>query len=387
MYPCHASFIDQWALVMRWRLVFIFTVVLFIACAALFITLRSSIPSAPLPTTTTPVLTVRHTFASIQQWPEILHAVGSIAAWQEVIIGAEIGGKRLSRLLVNVGDRVEKGQLLAQLSTGTLEADLMASRAVLQEAEIDAAQARRAADRARMLQGTEALSEQSLDQALAVADTAHARLVAARARVQADLLRLTYTEVRAPDEGLISSISAVEGALVQTGAELMRLQRQGRLEWRAELPGPELVQVVPGQVVHLALGDSQIVEGRVRRVSPQVDPHTRTGIVYVDLESSARVRAGLFARGELLLTEHRVLTLPETAVLLRDGFSYVFLLDGSQVRQQKVTVGSRRDSKVEIREGIDADTPVVESGVGFLSDGVTIRLAAADPKSSSQPPH
>jgi RND family efflux transporter MFP subunit len=321
-----------------------------------------------------PALTVKRTFAVAEQWPQTLAA---IAAWQEVVIGAEIGGQRLSRLLVDVGDQVKKGQLLAQLSPGTLEAELNASQAALQEAEVNAAEAGRAADRARTLQGTEVLSAQTIDQALATGDTAQARLAAARARVQADTLRLAYTQVRAPDDGVISARPAVEGALVQEGAEIMRLQRQGLLEWRAELPGPELARVAPGQTVRIAPGGMQAIEGRVRKISPQIDPQSRTGIVYVDLEPAAPVRAGLFARGELLLDQHTVLTLPEAAVLLRDGFSYVFRIEGDKVRQQKVTLGSRRGHWVEIRQGLGVDTAVVESGVGFLADGVTVRVAAA----------
>lgn len=370
---------------MKRHLVYLFaaTVVLSIACAALLATTRSAAQSPPSPAAAS-ALTVKRTFATAQQWPQTLNAVGSIAAWQEVVIGAEIGGQRLSRLLVDVGDRVKKGQLLAQLSPGTLEADLNASRAALQEAEVSAAEAGRAADRARALQGTEVLSAQALDQALTTGDAAQARLAAARARVQADSLRLAYTQVRAPDDGVISVRPAVEGALVQEGAEIMRLQRQGRLEWRAELPGPELARVAPGQTVRIAPGSTQAVEGRVRRISPQIDPQSRTGIVYVDLKPAAQVRAGQFARGELLLDQHTVLTLPETAVLLRDGFSYVFRIEDNKVRQQKVTLGARRGDRVEIREGLAADTAVVESGVGFLADGLTVRLAAASPNASPQ---
>lgn len=164
----------------------------------------------------------------------------------------------------------------------------------------------------------------------------------------------------------------------------MRLQRQGRLEWRAELPGPELVRVAPGQTVHIAPGSGQIIEGRVRQIAPQVDPQSRTGIVYVDLPLAATLRAGLFARGELLLDKHTVLTLPETAVLLRDGFSYVYRIEADKVRQQKVALGERRGDRVEIREGVAADTAVVESGVGFLADGVTVRVAPASPNTSVQ---
>jgi RND family efflux transporter MFP subunit len=346
-----------------------------VASAALGVLRRAAESSSPA--VAPPALTVERTFAVERQWPRTLHAVGTIAAWQEVVIGAEIGGRRLSRLLVEVGDRVKKGQLLAQLSPGTLEADRNASRATLREAEVRAAETGRAADRARTLQGTEILSAQAIDEALAAGEAAQARLSAARARVQADTLRLAYTQVRAPDDGVISALPAVEGALVQEGAEIMRLQRQGLLEWRAELPGPELAGVAPGQAVRVAPGGVQTVEGRVRLISPQVDPQSRTGIVYVDLEPAPSLRAGLFARGELLLEQRTVLTLPETAVLLRDGFSYVFCIEGDTVRQQKVALGMRREQRVEIREGLAGDTAVVESGVSFLADGVTVRVARA----------
>ncbi|MDQ0610898.1 RND family efflux transporter MFP subunit [Variovorax sp. W1I1] len=356
-------------------------VCLCVASAVLLVVTRSAAQPTPSPDAP-PALTVKPTSAVAQRWPQTLAAVGSIAAWQEVVIGAEIGGQRLSRLLVDVGDRVKQGQLLAQLSPGTLEADLNAGRAALQEAEVNAAETGRAAARAKALQGTEILSAQAIDQALAAGDAAQARLAAARARVQADTLRLAYTQVRAPDDGVISVRPAVEGVLVQAGAEIMRLQRQGRLEWRAELPGPELGRVAPGQAVIINPGGAQATEGRVRKVSPQVDPQSRTGIVYVDLKPAAPVRAGLFARGELLLDQHTVLTLPETAVLLRDGFSYVLRIDGDRVRQQKVVLGARRGDRVEIREGLAADTAVVESGVGFLADGMTVRVTAASPNAS-----
>lgn len=368
---------------MKRHLMYLFAAVvcLSVASAALLVT-TSSVARPTSPPAAPPALTVTRITAAAEQWPETLSAVGTVAAWQEVVIGPELGGQRLSRLLVDVGDKVKRGQLLAQLSPGTLEPDLNASRAALQEAEVNAAEAARAADRARALRGTEVLSDQAIDQALAAGNAAQARLASARARVQADTLRLAYTQVRAPDDGVISDRPAVEGALVQAGAEIMRLQRQGRLEWRAELPGPELARVAPGQSVLIKLSGTQATQGKVRKVSPQVDPQSRTGIVYVDLEPAAPVRAGLFARGEFHLDQHTVLTLPDTAVLLRDGFSYVLRIEGDKVRQQKVTLGARRGDRVEIRKGLAPDTPVVESGVGFLADGVTVRVIAASPITS-----
>lgn len=370
---------------MKFNFVYLTTAVAGVAVASAAVLIGTSAaaksePASPPP----PALVVKRTFATTQQWAQAMNAVGTIAPWQEVVISSEIGGQRLSRLLVDVGDRVKQGQLLAQLSPGTLEADLGASRAALQEAEVTAAQARRAAGRAHALQDTEVLSVQAIDQAVAASDAAQARLAEARSRVQADSLRLSYTRVYAPDDGIISARPAVEGQLVQAGSEIMRLQRAGRLEWRAELSGPDLARVTPGQAVVIALGESQRIEGRVRKVSPQIDPQSRIGIVYVDLKPSAQLRAGLFARGELLMDARPVLTLPESAVLLRDGFSYVFLVEGDKVRQQKVALGARRGDRVEIREGLSTEGAVVASGVGFLSDGVTVRVTGATPNPRAQ---
>lgn len=337
---------------------------------------RGATSSEPPPAAPS-ALSVNLTSAARERWPQTLPAVGSIAAWQEVVIGAEIGGLRLSELLVETGDRVTRGQLLARLATGTLRAELKASRAALREASAAAAEAAHAAERARTLHQRETLAIRAFEQAVAAAEMAEARLEAARARVQADQLRLDFTDVRAPDDGVISAVAAVEGALVHAGQEILRLQRQGRLEWRAELPGPDLARLAPGQSVRLALSGGETAEGRVRRVSPQVDPLTRSGIVYVDLEPSAVLRAGLFARGDILLDLREVMTLPDTAVLLRDGFSYVFGIEDGRARQQKVTVGARRGGRIEIRAGLEPGMPVVEAGVGFLSDGLTVRVVVA----------
>lgn len=322
-----------------------------------------------------PALTVKRVLAQSATWPQTLSGTGSIAAWQDVVIGAEIGGQRLAQLNVDVGDRVKKGQLLARLSPGTLEADLAASKAALLEAEASAREAHLTAERVKTLQGSDALSPQAIDQALAADAAAQARVAAAKARVQADQLRLSYTQITAPDDGVISARIATPGALVQPGQELFRLQRQGRLEWRAEVPGAELAQLKAGQKVRVQPSGAPALEGRVRRVAPQIDAQTRNGLVYVDLKGGDELRAGLFARGDFVLGESAALTLPQSAVLLRDGFSYVFRIDGSKVRQQKVQIGRREADRVEVRSGLAAGAAVVESGVGFLADGDTVRVA------------
>jgi RND family efflux transporter MFP subunit len=353
------------------------TAALTLALAAAFVVALSGPASAQAPAASTspkPALTVKQVLAQSSTWPQTLSATGSIAAWQEVVIGAEIGGQRLAALMVDVGDRVKKGQLLARLSPGTLETDLAASKAALLEAEASAREAHQTAERVKTLQGSEALSPQAIDQALAADAAAQARVAAARARMQADQLRLAYTQVTAPDDGVINARLATPGALVQPGQELFRLQRQGRLEWRADVPGPELARLKAGQTVRVQPSGAPAVEGRIRRVAPQIDPQTRNGLVYVDLKAGEALRAGLFARGDFILGESAALTLPQSAVLLRDGFSYVFRIDGSQVRQTKVQVGRREGDRVEVRSGLAAGAAVVESGVGFLADGDTVRV-------------
>ncbi len=141
------------------------------------------------------------------------------------------------------------------------------------------------------------------------------------------------------------------------------------------MPGPELAQLKAGQRVRVQPSGAPAVEGRIRRVAPQIDPQTRNGLIYVDLKAAEPLRAGLFARGDFVLGESAALTLPQSAVLLRDGFSYVFRIDGSKVRQTKVQVGRREADRVEVRSGLAAGAAVVESGVGFLADGDTVRVA------------
>jgi RND family efflux transporter MFP subunit len=198
-----------------------------------------------------PAMTVTLTSPQAADWPQLIAANGNVAAWQEAVIGAEISGLRLTEVLVNVGDVVKKGQLLARLSSDTVAAELNQSRAAAEEAQANLAEARANADRARQVQASGALSAQQISQFLTAEQTALARLNAARARVQADELRMTQTRVVAPDDGVISARTATVGSMAQGGQELFRLIRGGRLEWRAEVTAAELARVKPGMLATL----------------------------------------------------------------------------------------------------------------------------------------
>jgi RND family efflux transporter MFP subunit len=326
-----------------------------------------------------PALAVALTTPLREDWPLTISANGNVAAWQEAVIGPEIGGQRLAEVLVNVGDEVRKGQLLARIAGENLGADLAQSRAAVAEAEATAAEATANAARARQLKDKGFYSPQQASQVATAEQTALARLASARARMAADELRLSQTRVLAPDGGTISARSATVGSLAQPGQELFRLVRGNRLEWRAEVTAAEFGRITPGMRASLQLpgqGTARI-EGKVRAVAPTVDPQTRNAIVYVDLPGGTRggARAGMYARGEFDAGHGAVLTLPQSAVLLRDGFSYVYRVDAnSQVSQVKVVAGRRRGERIAITEGLDAAARVVASGVGFLADGDLVRV-------------
>jgi RND family efflux transporter MFP subunit len=311
-----------------------------------------------------------------------ISANGSIAAWQEASIGTEANGLRLADVKVNVGDVVKRGQVLATFAPDTMQADVAQIRAAVAEAEATLADAAANAQRARTLQATGALSDAAINQYLTAENTAKARLDAQRAMASMQQLRLKQTQVLAPDNGVISARSATVGAVLPAGQELFRMIRQGRLEWRAEVAANDMASLKPGMAALVTAGNAPPIKGTVRMVAPTVDPQTRNGLVYVDLPASGVARAGMFARGEFDIGSGTGLTLPQSAVLLRDGFSTVLRVGAdSKVAQVKVGVGRRVGNRIEITSGLPADARVVASGAGFLSDGDTVRVvdAAAPP--------
>lgn len=345
-----------------------------------------------------PALTVTVVSPAQASWARTLSANGSVAPWQESIVSAEQGGYRLAEVLVNVGDRVKRGQVLARMAVDTVQVELAQTRAALAESEATLAEAQANAERARQLQTTGAISAQQINQYLTAEKTARARLQAQRARLQSDQLRLTKTTIAAPDDGVISARLATVGAVAGNGQELFRLIRGGRLEWRAEVTAAELSQIRPGMKAVLQLPDGSSTVGKVRMVAPTVDPQTRNGLVYVDLTAaqagaSSTVRAGMFSRGEFELGSTPALALPQAAVALRDGFQYAFALESQaaggqwRVRQVKLQLGRRLGDRVEVLSGLKPDARVVAQGVGFLTDGDLVSVvnppAAAAPASAA----
>ncbi len=346
-------------------------------------------PAAPA----TPALTVTTARPLTASLPLRLGANGNVAAWQEAIIGSESGGLRLLEVRANVGDLVRKGDVLAVFSADTVNADVEQARAAVQEAQANAAEAAANAKRGQDLKSSGAISDQQVIQWATAARTAAARVAAAKATLTQQQLRLKYTQVVAPDSGIISARSATVGAVVGVGTELFRLIRQGRLEWRAELPASSIGRIKAGARVRVKGANGSVVMGKVRMVAPTVDAQTRTTLVYVDLppalSSDAPLKAGMFAGGEFELGASNALTVPQQAIAVRDGFSYVFRLNpDSRVSQVKIDTGRRLGERIEVVKGLAPDTQIVVTGAGFLNDGDLVKNvnpAAPAPPAPAQP--
>jgi RND family efflux transporter MFP subunit len=309
-------------------------------------------------------------------WKLTVPAVGSLYAWQEAIIASEISGLRIVEVLADVGQKVKKGELLAILAQDTVEAVVAQRRAEAAQAKVVVSQAK--AESSRALKAKGALSEQQLEQYVFAQERAQATFDAVTAVLRNEEIRLEKTRIYAVDDGIISSRNATLGAVVQTGSELFRLVRQNRIEWRAEVTAEHISQIKVKQTANVVLPDGNTVKGKVRVIAPTLEVKTRKALVYVDLSSSKLARVGMFVHGDILISTDKVLTLPLSAITLRDGFNYIFVVaSDNKVEQRKISIGRVQEDRVEILTRLSKKTDVVLSGGAFLEDGDVVNVVQA----------
>lgn len=321
--------------------------------------------SAEVPATTAFALTVTSVAAVTDKWPKTLEASGPVTAWQEAVIGSEISGQRLVAILVDVGDNVKKGQVLARYNTDMLLAEKAELRANWVQAEADR-------KRALMLKDKGIMSTQLIESYINKA-------AVAKARLDAKDLELRYASVTAPDDGVISSRTATLGTIGNPGTELFRLILQNKYEWRGELTAEQLSSVKLGQAVKLTLPDGSIADATVRKISPAFNAESRMATVYADILPGSHAHAGMYANGKVEMELGNVISVPAESVVIRDGYSYVYKLANNEsqtkVIQQRVTAGRHLGSQVEIIAGLQSGENIVAKGAGFLNDNDTVRLA------------
>jgi HlyD family secretion protein len=353
-------------------------------------------PMGAAPVATTLARAERHSIT------ETLAVTGSLAAREEIVVGAEVDGLRIVELLADVGDRVEKGQVLARLDGAMLQTQLAQNTSTIAKAEASIAQARasiaetqaaeaEAADALKRAQALGATGTTSPVQLLAretQAKVAAAKATAAEAnlriaeaeRALAEAqrseieLKIARTELKAPAAGTISRRAARLGAVAGTvGETLFQLVRNGEIEFDAEVPETVLPQIEPGQSVEVLLsGVSEAIIGTVRLVDPSVDKLSRLGRVAVALSRHPAMRAGIFARGNITVGRRQAVTVPLSAVLFGKDGAYVQLATNNVVEIRNVETGFKRGARVEIVNGLMEGQEVVVRAAAFARPGEPI---------------
>lgn len=307
----------------------------------------------------------------------ISHAVmasGPVSAWEEMQLGVELTGLRITALPIDVGQSVRRGQVLLELDHRMLDSELAAARASLNEARVGTELAQSNLRRGQTLASSQMISQSALDELRANVSSSQARQATARAQHDTAQLRRDFASLRAPQDGIISKRLVQPGQVVAAGQELLRLIRDGRLEWRADLSEAQLRKVKVGAPVELVSSGEKVI-GKVRAVSPGLDSQTRTGTVYVDLPDPGALQVGSFIEGRIQTEASPALAVPSSAIVQRDGFSVVFTVDAqNKVQRVRVKTGATNKGQVEILEGLKEGDRIVMEGAGFLGEGDTVRI-------------
>lgn len=314
-----------------------------------------------------------------------LIASGPVTPWEEMQLGVELSGLRVTALNVDVGQHVRRGQVLLEIDHRTLDSELAQAQASFAEAQSGVALAQVNLGRGQALAKSQLISASALDELRAALVQAQARRSTTGAQRDGVQLRRNFAALRAPDDGVISKRLVQPGQVVSAGAELLRLIRQGRLEWRPELPAAELARVAIGAAVSLRDGEGRTIVGRVRAVSPGVDAGTRTGTVFADLPAPGALQAGAFVEGRIVTSASPALMVPTAAVVMRDGFAYVFAVDADNIAHRiRVHLGASDGGQTELLDGIQPGQSLVAVGAGFLGDGDKVRVVAGPATSAAK---
>lgn len=340
---------------------------------------------------------------------------GTLVARQQVQVFPQVAGYEITEILVEAGDSVTRGQVLARLDTGTLSAMLAQAEAEYQRAlagvsqaqsSIDSAaaslaEAEAALSRIRQLRSSGSASQAALDQAVAAeanaraasassADglgVARASLAQAEASRRIAALNLERAEIVAPVDGLVSARNAELGAISGSAGDPLFVQiADGAIELSAEVIETALSQLSIGAPVEVSVSGIGRIDGTVRLVPAAVDPVTRLGLMRISLDPHPGLRTGLFASGSVITEQREALTVPASAVLSDSDGERVQLVEDGIVRTRPVVAGLIWQGRREIRDGLgDGDRVIARAGA-FFRDGDRVReVVADDPPAADRP--
>ena len=327
------------------------------------------------------VLSVETVMPSQDSIGNTLSADGTISAKDVANVSPKVNGVAIEQVLVEEGDRVKAGQVLAIFDTDAMQQQVLQAEADVAEAEATLANATADAARVLPLIEIDAISRQEADRYRTSKLQAEAALQASKARLSTQRLSVKNANVVAPVSGVISEKMAEVG-MVAGGEPLFTIIKGGILEWRADIDPKLLGEVSVGTPVRVSLPVGDSVMGKVNRIAPTADDN-RQITIYASLAPNSKVRAGMYQTGEFLLGSTSAQTVPNSAIVSNDGYDYVMLVtniksqDGQnigRIKQQRVTLGERFGDNVALTEPLSADSRLVKQGGSFLNDGDLVRI-------------
>lgn len=342
---------------------------------------------------------IRVVTAEKRELVETLSVNGTILAREEAAVGSDLNGLKVIALNADLGDIVQKGDVLAVLDRSTLDAQLAEveatrtqaeasvaqMRAQIGDAEIGVRQAEEVLERVHALQSKGVSTQAQLDNAVNAADSAKAKLGLAQKALAASqaqigvidaqrqniILQISKTALRAPADGLVLARDATLGGVASSsGAPLFRIAIGSEFELAADVAEASLPRLSVGMPVEVFLAGAKAnIGGSIRRISPEINEASRLGSIRISLNAGSSARAGNFARGVIELSRRDGVAVPLSAVIYRGSEAFLQLIERGKVRTIAVTLGTRAEGFVEVISGLAGGSEVVLRAGTFVADG------------------
>nr|WP_234028797.1 efflux RND transporter periplasmic adaptor subunit [Alteriqipengyuania halimionae] len=301
-----------------------------------------------------------------------INATGTLAARREMPVGVQGSGGQVSRVLVDAGDWVNAGQILAVLDRSVQSQQVSQQRAQVRVAESDARLAQANLDRALKLVDRGFISTADVDRLTATRDAAVARVEVAKAQLGELQARTAQLSIVAPAAGLILERNIEPGQVVGGGTGAVFLMaRGGEMELMAQLGEDDLARISTGVTAQVTpVGLDRTFTGQVWQIDPVIDSQSRQGTARIALSYAPGLKPGGFATATIASGAVVAPRLPESAIQDDDGQSYVYIVDkDDKIVRRDVTTGLITDDGIAIVDGLDGTERVVLRAAGFLKPG------------------
>lgn len=302
---------------------------------------------------------------------------GQIEPRFQANLSFQVGGKLVNRL-VDVGDRVKKGQVLAKLDPQDLSLALQAAQAQFNAANTEQAQLKTDLERAKTLKQRNFISQAELDRRQLAMDAATSRLSQAKAQLSAQSNQRQYGDLRAPDAGVISMVYAQAGQVVSAGQPVVQWANENEVQVRMAVPESRVADIKAGQPASVLLwSGKEGFKAEVREVSPVADPVTRTFDVLLDVSDNNKLsRFGMSATVQFSKAgQPNVFKLPVSALVAEHTGAFVWVFDETQgvVNKRVVQPYEVSESDFLVKEGLNNGELIVTAGTHVLNEGQKVR--------------